>query len=84
VQARTSLTVPVVAEALLVEQPVELLVVGAVGTLDLAVEARRARPDVHVADAELAQVPVELGLELGPVASSPTASAVPLSCRLLL
>ena len=56
----------VVADALLVEQLVELLVVGSVRALDLAVEARRARPDVDVPDAELAQVPVELGLKLGP------------------
>ncbi len=45
--------VDIVADAVLVEQLVELLVVDAVRAFDLAVEARRSRPDVDVPDLEL-------------------------------
>jgi len=59
--------VDVVADAILVEEPIELLVVDAMRTLDLAVEPRRTRSDVHVADVELLEVPVKARLELGAV-----------------
>lgn len=47
------LKVDVVADPALVEQPVELLVVGTVRALDLAVEPGRHRTDVHVTDVDL-------------------------------
>ena len=50
-----------------VEQPIELLGVDPMRALDLAVEPRGARPDVHVLDAEVLDVPVERGLKLGAV-----------------
>jgi hypothetical protein len=52
--------VDVVADAVLVEQLIELLVVDAVRALDLAVQARRPRTDVDVLDVELLQVPARL------------------------
>ena len=59
--------VDVVADAVLVDELVELLVVDAMRALDFAIEPRRSRPDVHVPDVELLQVPVELRLKLGAV-----------------
>jgi len=46
------------------EHPVELVVVDPVGSFDLAVQPRGARPDVDVLDAPVEDVPVEGGLEL--------------------
>ena len=59
--------VDIVADAVPVEQLIELLVVDAMRALDLAVEPWRSRLDVHVADVELLQVPMELRLKLGAV-----------------
>lgn len=50
-----------------VEHPIELLVIDAMGTLNLAVEPRVPRPDVDVPDPFVQDVPVEGGLELSPV-----------------
>ena len=50
-----------------VEEAVELLGVDAVGSLHLAVEARRPGFDVAVADALVEHVVVERGAEFGPV-----------------
>ena len=50
--------------ALVAEQLVELLLVRAMRTLDLAVQLRGASSDVRVADALVLDVPVELRLEL--------------------
>ena len=63
---------PVVEEAGVVEddaveEPVELLGVDAVGSLDFAVEPGGAGLDVDVADAAVEEVPVEAALELGAV-----------------
>jgi len=46
------------------QHPVELLVVDAVGSLDLAIEPRSRWPDVDVANASIEQVPVKRRLEL--------------------
>src|SRR5215469_6241952 len=59
--------VDVVADAAFVEQLVELLVVDAMRPFDFPVEARCSRTDVDVVDVEFLQVPVNLGLELGPI-----------------
>ena len=59
--------VDIVRDAVTVEQLVELLVVDAVRPLDFAIQVRRARTDVDVADVPRLEVPVELGLELGAV-----------------
>ena len=59
--------VDVVGDAVLVEQLVELLVVDAMRALDLAVEMRRPRADVDVADVQGLQMPVEPRLKLGAV-----------------
>lgn len=50
-----------------VEETAELLGVDAVGSLHLAVQPGRGRPDVGVIDALVEQVPVDSGLELGAV-----------------
>ena len=50
------------------EKLVELLLVGSVGSFDLAVELRRTGFDVGVADAFVFDMPVKLRLELGPIA----------------
>jgi len=59
--------VDVVADPVLVEQLVELLVVDAMRPFDFPVEARCSRTDVDVVNVEFLQVPVRLGLELGPL-----------------
>ena len=59
--------VDVVADAVVVEELIELLGIDAMGSLHLAVEMRRAGTDVDVADIPFLQVPMELGLELGAV-----------------
>ena len=56
--------VDVVADAVLVEQLVELFVVDAVGALDLAVQTRRPRTDEDMLDVEVPDVPAELRLKL--------------------
>ena len=62
--------VDAVRDAVPIEQLVILLVIHAVRALDLAVQVRRARPDVRVLDIQVLQVPVEVGLELGAVLRS--------------
>jgi hypothetical protein len=62
--------VDVVADAILVEELVELLVIDAMGALDLASEVRRSRPNVHVADIEGLEMPLKLGLKLRAVVPS--------------
>ena len=57
----------VVGDAVLVQELIELLIVNAVRPLHLAVEVRRARTDIRVADVERIEMPVEVGLKLGPV-----------------
>src|SRR5580700_2407736 len=57
----------VVADAVLVEELVELLIVHAMRALDLAIEVRRARTNIHVADVEPFEMPVKRRLELGAV-----------------
>jgi len=49
---------------LVAEQLVELLLVGSVRPLDLAIQLRRARLDVGMPDALVLDMPVEPGLEL--------------------
>ena len=49
---------------LVAEELVELLLIGPMGPLDLAVQLGRTRLDVGVADAEVLDMPVELRLEL--------------------
>jgi hypothetical protein len=49
------------------ELAVELFAVDAVGAFDLAVQPRDGGLDVDVPDAAVGQVPVERGLESGPV-----------------
>jgi hypothetical protein len=49
----------IVADAILVEQLVKLLLIDTVGALDLAVQTRGSRADVDVPDVLLLQVPVE-------------------------
>ena len=51
----------------MIEELVELLVVDAMGSLDLAVQVWRPRPDVDVADVERFEMPVEVGLEFGAI-----------------
>ena len=46
------------------QQLVELLLICQMGSLDLAVKLRCTRSDVHVPDALVFDMPVELGLEL--------------------
>ena len=52
--------VDVVADAVLVEQLVELLGIDAMGALDLPVEVRRSRANVDVPDILRFEMPVEL------------------------
>lgn len=52
-----------VVDDLALQQPVELLRVDAVGSLDLAVQPRGAGLDADVSDALVEQVPVECGAE---------------------
>ena len=53
-----------------VEQLIELELVGQMRPLDLAVEVRARRLDVNVPDSEVLHVPVELGLKLVAVVRS--------------
>src|SRR5712692_4908341 len=53
-----------VVDHLASEQPIELFVVDAMRSLDLAVEPRRRWSDVDVLNAFVEQVPMEAGLEL--------------------
>ena len=53
----------VVRDAVLVQELLELLVIDAVGSFDLAVQMWGARPDVDVPDVERVEMPVELGLK---------------------
>jgi hypothetical protein len=46
---------------------VELLVVDAVGSSDLPVQMGCPRPDGHVTDVELLEMPVEVGLKFGAI-----------------
>ena len=57
----------VVADAVLVEELVELLVVDAMRPLHFSVQTRGARADVDVANVAPFEVPVEFRLELGAV-----------------
>ena len=57
----------VVADAVLVKELVELLVIDAMRPLHLAIEPRRARANVDVPNIEALEMPVELRLELGAV-----------------
>ena len=57
----------VVADAVLVEELVELLVVDPVRPLDLAVEMRRTRVDIDMPDVQAFDVGVEAGLEFGAI-----------------
>jgi hypothetical protein len=59
--------VDIIADAVLVEELVKLLLVDAVRTFDLAIQTWCFRTDVDVADDMFLQVPVEVGLELGAV-----------------
>ena len=52
--------VNVVRDSLLVEELVELFVIDAVRSLHLAVEVRRPRPDVRMANVQVFYVPMEL------------------------
>jgi len=57
------------------KQLVELLLVGPVRPLDLPVQPRRPHPNVPMADAEILDMPMELGLELVPVVRADRADA---------
>jgi hypothetical protein len=61
--------VNVIADAVLVEELVELLVIDAMRALHLAIKAWRARADVDVPDVSRLEMPVELRLEFGAVVS---------------
>src|SRR5688572_25095066 len=61
--------VDVIADAILIEQLIKLLVVDAVRALDFAVQPRRSWSDVHVANVLRLEMPVEFGLEFGAVVS---------------
>src|SRR4030095_1473560 len=54
----------VIADAVLVEELVELLVIDAVRALHLSVEARRVWADVDVSDIQRLEMPMKLGLKL--------------------
>ena len=56
--------VNVVGDAVLVEELVKLLVVDAMGSLDLAVQVWGSRPDVDVADVTFFEMPGESGTEI--------------------
>jgi hypothetical protein len=62
--------VDVIADAVLVEELVELLVVDPMRALHFPVEPRGARPDVDMPDVQGLEVPVELRLKLGTVVPS--------------
>lgn len=57
----------VVGDAVGIQQLIKLLIVDPVRSLDLAVEMRRARADVDVADIVGGKMAVKLGLKLGAV-----------------
>ena len=62
--------VNVVADAALVEELIELLVIDAMCAFDRAVETRRSRPAVDVPNVTRLEMPVEFRLELGAVVPS--------------
>jgi len=55
--------VDVVADPIAVQELVELLVIDAVRAFDLAIQSRCPDSDVHVADVQAFEVPVESRLE---------------------
>jgi hypothetical protein len=59
--------VNVVRNPVAIEELVELLIVDAMGSLDLAVQMWCPGPDVDVADVEGFEMPVKVGLEFGAV-----------------
>jgi hypothetical protein len=59
--------VDVIADAVLVEQLIKLLVINAVRALDFTVETRRSWSDIHVPDVLRLKMPVEFRLELSTV-----------------
>ena len=59
--------VDVIADAVLVEQLIELLVIDAMRALHFPVEVRRPWTDVDVPDVHRLEMPVELRLKLGAV-----------------
>jgi len=61
--------VNVVGDAVFVEQLIELLVVDPMGPFHLAIEMGCPRANVHMADVEGLQAPVEVRLEFGAVVS---------------
>jgi hypothetical protein len=63
--------VNIVRNPVAIEELVELLVVDAMGSFDLAVQVWCPRPDVDVADVEGFEMPVKLRLKLRPVLPSP-------------
>jgi hypothetical protein len=62
--------VNVVRNPIAVQELVELLVVDAMRSFDLAIQMWGSRPDVHVTDVELLEMPVEVGLKFGAVVPS--------------
>ena len=60
--------VNIVRYAALVQELVELLIVRAMRALDLAIEVRRPRADVDMANVQCLYVPMELRLKFRPVA----------------
>ena len=59
--------VNVVSNPVAIEELVELLVVDAMGSFDLAVQVWCPRPDVDVADVEGFEMPVKVGLNSAPL-----------------
>ena len=57
----------VVGDTALVQELVELLGIDAMRPLDLAVQMRRCRPDVDMANIQALDVPMKLRLKLGAV-----------------
>ena len=62
--------VDVVADAVLVQELVELLVINAMRALHLAVEPWRPRANVDVLDVPFLEMPVKVRLEFGAVVPS--------------
>ena len=59
--------VNVVRNPITIEELVELLIVDAMGSFDLPIQMWRPRPDVHMADVELLEMPVKVRLEFGAI-----------------
>ena len=66
----------------IVEQLIELRLIGPMGALQLAVELWRARLDVDVANAFIFDVPVKLGLELVPAVGPDAGPDLPFANRI--